>query len=1150
MKKSDFVHLHLHSQYSLLDGFATFENIFQITKRLQMNAVALTDHGNLFGAVEFYQNALKNGIKPIVGCEMYVAPGKMTEKTHSNNEELYYHLTLLVKDETGYKNLLKLSSIAYQQGFYYKPRIDKEVLANHCSGLIVLSGCMSSEISYHLNHRKPEKAFEVASFYKDLLGEDFYIELQNHGIKEQEEIIKGQVKISKELNIPVAATNDVHYLARDDSKVHDVLLCIATNKLVTDSNRLKMSTDEFYYKTPDEMKAIFSEIPDAIKNTVRISDACNLEMRFGDYHLPKFKPPEGKSSAAYLRALCETGLNMRYGTPTDVARKRLEYELGVIEKMGFADYFLIVWDFIRYARQNNISVGPGRGSSAGSLLAYTLEITDIDPLKYDLLFERFMNPGRRELPDIDVDFNQEGREQVINYVRQKYGNDSVAQIITFGTMKARAAVRDVGRVLGMPLFEVDRLAKRIPDTLGITLREALDSDKELKSLYQNKKETKELFDISMKLEGLCRHASTHAAGVVIADKVLTEYTPLYNNSGVITTQYDMDQLQKIGLLKVDMLALATLPVIDNCVKIVEKNRNIKIDIQKIPLNDKDTYRLLSSGDTKGVFQLESAGMRDLEQKLKPDIFEDIIALIALYRPGPLKSRMVDDYILRKHGEEKTTYLHPTLEPILKETNGVVLYQEQVMRIANRLGGLSLAEADALRKAMGKKIVELASHYREQFVNGSVKNGIKSDIANGIYDLLEFFAGYGFNKSHSAAYAMTSYRTAYLKAHYPVEYMAALLTTHRHTTDKIVEYIEECKRMEIEIAPPDVNESESTFTVEGKKIRFGLSAVKNVGEAGVKTIITAREKDGKFRSFFNFCERVDLSIVDKQVMESFIKCGAFDSLGHHRAQLMAIADKTIKIAAQKQSDRKSGQLNLLSTKTGSDSETNYSAYFDINRINPWSQEELLKMEKEATGLYITGHPLVKYEKIIKELSSHNTETLNSLNEEVDVKIGGIVSGVQSSLRRGGNGKSEKRLIFKLRDLTGMIDAIVYLDELKRHKDLIREDRIIFIKGKLSIRQGITAIKVREVAPLAHAYEELARSVTINLSVTGLEERIIQGVKDVLQAHPGNCPVFIYITTPENQKILLKTGTDFIVSPSERFIQDIEEIIGAGHLTFNH
>lgn len=1167
-KKSDFVHLHIHSQYSLLDGSIIFKPLLTAAKKFQMSALALTDHGNLFGAIEFYQETLRNGIKPIIGYEAYIAPGSRLDKKHSNNSETAYHLTLLVKNEQGYHNLLQLASLAYLEGFYYKPRIDKETLSRHKDGLICLSGCLHSEIASLLVKDQFDQAIKCAAHYKEIFDGDFYLELQNHRIKDQLEVNKGQLEISRQLNIPVVATNDVHYLRRVDARVHDVLLCIATNKMVKDPNRLRMSTDEFYFKSSDEMRKLFGEIPDAINNSLSIAEQCNLELRFGEYHLPKFTLPAGldktdpafqaRSSFDFISKLCDRNLKKRYTVVTDAIRQRLDVELDVVKKMGLVDYFLICWDCIQYAKSHHISVGPGRGSAAGSLLSYLLGITDVDPLKYDLIFERFMNPGRKELPDVDIDFSQEGRDDVIDYMRRKYGQNNVAQIITFGTMKARAAVRDVGRVMGIPFMEVDRLAKKIPDTLGITLKEALEADQELKSAYQTKSETKELFDISMSLEGLVRHASTHAAGVVIADKPLVSYVPLYSSAGVITTQYPMGILTKVGLHKIDMLALTNLLVIDTCLEIIADTTGEKLELSSLPLDDKETYTLLARGDSKGVFQLESAGMRDLLRKMRPDAFEDLIALLSMYRPGPLKSGMVDVYIRRKHKEEETTYLHSDLEPILKETNGVILYQEQVMRIANRLANFTLTEADALRQAMGKKTPDLILRYRSQFVKGAARNNIKETVANQIFDLMEYFAGYGFNKSHSTAYALTSYRTAYLKAHYPVEYISALLTTHRNNTDKIVEYKDECKRLEIEVLPPDVNESKSSFTVVPIKksakssqaisgrIRFGLSAVKNVGEKAVTAIIEARSKDGKFRSLYDFCERVDLRAVDKLVVESFIKCGAFDSFGARRAQLYRILEDALKIGSTRQHEQRVGQLNLLVTSSQDDES---SAYPPLPDEPEWPEEQLLSYEKDTLGFYITSHPLVKYEKVINDLSTTSVSSLPELKEGINVKIGGIITAIQSSLRRGDKGKSEKRILFKFRDLSGTVDAIIYQDGLKKYRDIVQKDKIVFIKGRLEFPKGVPFIKVKDVAMVDRAYEELATSVTIDLSTPGLEDWILQGLQDVFLAHPGNCPVYFRLTTPENQHILIKTGADYSISPSKRFIGDVDELLGSGHLVFN-
>ncbi|MDI6733117.1 MAG: DNA polymerase III subunit alpha, partial [Planctomycetota bacterium] len=897
--KSEFVHLHTHSHYSLLDGACTIDNLIAEVKRQEMKAMALTDHGNLFGAIEFYQTAVHNGINPIIGYEAYLAPGSRKDKNPSypGSTESPYHLTLLVKNNTGYHNLIKLASIAYLEGFYRKPRIDKEVLVLYKDGIIALSGCMHSEISHLLGENKFDAALKTAGEYKEIFGDDFFLELQFHTIQGQEKIMKGLLEIGKKTGIPVVATNDIHYQRREDYVAHDILLCISTNKQVKDQSRMRFSSDQFYFKSAEEMRQLFIEVPEAIENTIAISQRCNVYLNLHSLHMPRFTPQGNKTPLEFIKELCEEGIRKCYPVvsvplphgmvatngmvATMKERERLEEELNIVAQKGLIDYFLVVWDFVRFARENNISVGPGRGSSAGSLLAYVLGITDIDPLKYDLLFERFLNPGRQEPPDIDIDFSQAGRDKVINYVREKYGRENVSQIITFGTMKARAVIRDVGRVMGIPLSEIDRIAKRLINFTSLS--ESIRADTEIQSAIESRKEIKELFDISLRLEGLSRHSSTHAAGLVIADKPLDNYVPLCLSGGVDITQYPMEALQTIGLLKVDLLGIVTLDIIDKTIDLVEKNRSIKLDINNIPLDDRKTYELLSRGETKGIFQLESPGMRDILQKLKPKGFEDIIAILALYRPGPLKSGLVDNYIRSRHHPDEISYPHPSLEPLLKETNGIILYQEQVMRIANRLGGFSPAESDDLRKAMGKKIPEMMREYRVKFTDGAGKNGIPSLVAGKIFEMMEYFGGYGFNKSHSTAYAMTSYRTAHLKANYPVEFLASVLSYNTADTDKLLEYHEECKRLNINIIPPDINRSFSDFTVKGNDIVFGLSAIKNVGEKAVSSVIHARVSGGLFKNIYDFCERVDTRLVDRTVLESFIKCGAFDSIMGNRCQ---------------------------------------------------------------------------------------------------------------------------------------------------------------------------------------------------------------------------------------------------------------------------
>ncbi|MDP3730809.1 MAG: DNA polymerase III subunit alpha, partial [Candidatus Omnitrophota bacterium] len=846
MNHSDFVHLHVHTQYSLLDGACQLERLFRKARELRMPACAITDHGNMFGAIEFYDMAMKTGVKPIIGCEAYIAPDSRFDKSSRGIQDASFHILLLAKNETGYKNLIKLVSAGYLEGFYYRPRIDKELLFDHKEGLICLSACLKGEIPHLIHTNQLDRAMKAADEYKSAFGKDnFYLEIQDNGIPEQETVNQELIKMSKDLGLGLVATNDVHYMERDHARAHDLLLCIQTQTNIEDSNRMRMATDEFYFKSKQEMARTFGNtVPEALKNTLAIAEKCNLELNFKAVHLPQYKVPPGKTRESYLRELVAEGIKKRYPDDDDVVTKRVEHELKVIENFGYSSYFLIASDFVNYAKENAIPVGPGRGSAAGSVVSYSLGITDIDPLKYDLLFERFLNPERISLPDIDIDFCYERRQEVIDYVVRKYSKDNVAQIVTFGTMMAKAVIRDVGRALGMAYGDVDKIAKLVPNELNITLSHAIEQEPELKTLYRTDPKIAQLIDTSLVLEGLTRHASTHAAGVVISEKPLVNYCPLYKvNDGQISTGYPMTSLEKIGLLKMDLLGLRTLTVISEALKIIKRTKNIDLNISGISLEDKKTYKLLANAESVGVFQLESSGMRDLLKKLKPEKFEDIIALLALFRPGPIGSGMLDDFMKRKHGEVELKYDHPLLEPILKETYGVILYQEQAMRIASSLAGFSLAQADNLRRAMAKKTPEIMAQTRQLFIEGCLKNKIDRKTADRVFNLIEHFAGYGFNKSHSAAYALISFRTAYLKANFPVEFMTALLTSEKDNLDKIAVYINESARMGIKILPPDVNESYANFTVVGDSIRFGLAAIKNVGEGAILSIIKMREKDG-------------------------------------------------------------------------------------------------------------------------------------------------------------------------------------------------------------------------------------------------------------------------------------------------------------------
>ncbi|MFH1227171.1 MAG: DNA polymerase III subunit alpha [Planctomycetota bacterium] len=1143
MKRSNFVHLHNHSHYSLLDGANTVEALVEEAVRQGAPAVALTDHGNLFGAIEFYQLAMSRGIKPIIGYEAYVAPLKRTDRQANGPfKERAYHLTLLAKNEKGYLNLLKLATSAYLEGFYYKPRIDRDLLAQHKEGLICMSGCLHSELAMFLSAGKLNDALATAQFYKDLFNDDYYLEMHNHNIPEQTIVAKGLIEIHKKTGIPLVVTNDVHYLKKSDARSHDILLCISTNKAYDDPARMRMSSNELYFKPESEMLKLFPDIPEACANTLAIANRCNLLLNFSERHLPRFDAPDGKKSLDYLRELAEKGLSKRYPVITEQIQKRLDYELGIIEKKGFADYFLVVWDFVRFAREHSIPVGPGRGSAAGSILSYALEITDIEPLKYSLIFERFLNPGRNEMPDIDIDFSQAGRDTVISYVRARYGQENVSQLITFGTMKARLVIRDVGRVLGIPLPDVDRIAKKIQ---AQTLYESINLDPELKEMHNSpaNSKIKELFELSLKMEGLVRHASTHAAGVVIADKPLINYVPLYLSDASSTTQYPMEALQKIGLLKVDLLGIVTLDVIEKCLEIIKQTTNKSIDIRGIPLNDEKAFKLLSQGETRGVFQLESSGMRDLAQKMKPDCFEDVIDLIALFRPGPLQSGMVDQYIRCKHKIEPVSYIHASLEPILKETNGVVLYQEQVMLIANQMGGLSLTEADDLRKAMGKKLPEIMETYEKQFIDGAKSKKISEEIAQRIFELLKFFGGYGFNKSHSTAYAFTAYRTAYLKANYPAEFLSALMSCHRGVTDKIVEYIEESKRMAIIVLPPDINNSKFDFSVESGKIRFGLGAIKNVGDKAAKQIVEARG-DKPFNSFYDLCERVDLRMIDKSVIESLIKCGSMDIFGLKRSSLLAGMDQVLSISNKRQHDLRAGQLNIMSQKPD-----DKLSFPPLPEGADLSQEEILLFEKEILGFYVSGHPLAKYQDILNRLSSSRINKLASMPDSSDIKIGGIISAIRHG---GGKGKSDKNIAdrpvyFRLHDMTGSIEAVVYPNEYKIYRPLIKEGQIAFFRARLNLKRTTEPLlQVREIVSINEASEKMCGAIYINLTTTALENDMIQGIRDIFLAHPGTCPTFIQLVTPENKKVLLKTNTDYSVTPSKRFMSDIEDLLGGGHV----
>ena len=1140
MSHSEFVHLHLHTQYSLLDGACRIPEILAIAKSFKMDSLAITDHGSMFGVIDFYLEAQKVGIKPIIGCEFYVAPGSRLEKS-GGIEDAANHLILLARNEEGYHNLMKLVSISYLEGFYYRPRIDKEVLAQHSSGLIGSSACLKGEVACLILQKRFNDALKTADTYQNILGKgNFYLEIQGNSIPEQKIVNTGMIKISKELGIPLVATNDVHYPTKDRATAHEALLCIQTQTTLDDPKHMRFQTEEFYFTSPAEMKELFKECPEALKNTLEIAARCNLELDFKQMHLPKYSPPGGKDKEEFLLELCEKGLTNKNLKNNPEVQKRLDHELKIIKHMGFISYFLIVWDFIAYAKSQSIPVGPGRGSAAGSLVSYLLGITDLNPLNYGLLFERFLNPERMGLPDIDIDFCYERRQEVIDYVTKKYGQENVAQIITFGTMQARAVIRDVGRVMAIPYAEVDRIAKLIPAELDITLKKALESEPELNSLYKNDPQITKLINIALSLEGLNRHASVHAAGVIISDKPLNNYMPVFKTSdNQITTGYSMGTLEKIGLLKVDFLGLRTLTVIDETLKLIKKIRGIQIDLEKLPLDDQNTYKLLASSHTIGIFQVESSGMRDLLKKLIPERFEDLIALLALYRPGPIGSGMLDDFMKRKHGVIPIKYEHPKLESILKETYGIMVYQEQIMQIASVLAGFSLAQADILRKAMGKKIPEVMEKERKNFLTGCVKNGIKESTASKIFDLIEYFSGYGFNKSHSTAYALISYRTAYLKANYPVEFMTALLTSERDNTDKIVEYVNESLRMGLKVQPPDINESDALFKVEDEStIRFGLLAIKNVGHGAAESIVTQREKT-KFKSLEDLCQRIDLRLANRKVLESLIKCGALDYFNVKRAEMFVSLDMILAEAQKIQKEKSSGQYSFFDQtikSNGFEKITN-----NLVDCKEWPEPQLLAFEKDMLGFYVSGHPLARYANQLKRFASCSTSSLHKHKDQDIIKIVGLIVKIKQTVTRA---KKEKMAILKLEDLDGAVEILVFPRAYAKISSHIQANSIVHIRGVLDLKEETPKIIAEDLFP----FEEIYKLITaININLSGIRENIFESLKTLLEAHRGNTPVYLRLDTPAKSRVQLIVGEGLYVAPNEQLIQDLDELLGPEHLS---
>ncbi|HQB38481.1 MAG TPA: DNA polymerase III subunit alpha [Deltaproteobacteria bacterium] len=1172
MDTPQFAHLHLHTQYSLLDGAIRIEDLIKKAKEFNMLAVALTDHGNMFGAVEFYLKCKKAGIKPVIGCEVYLAPDSRFSKDAKGISDAAYHLVLLCQNMTGYKNLSYLVSAGYKEGFYYRPRIDRELLSGHAEGLIALSACLKGEVAMQCGRNRMEDALETARWYSELFPERYYIELQENTLPEQEIANKRLMEVASELKLPLVATNDCHYLNREDARAHEVLLCIQTGKTMNDENHMRFSADEFYVKTPEEMAAAFSYAPEAIANTMEIVSRCDLELPLEkEYFFPHFEPPPGKTHDEMLEELAFNGLKermvaIRAKYPDMTAEReqayhdRLRIELDCIEQMKFPAYFLIVSDFINWAKNQGIPVGPGRGSAAGSLVAYAIRITDLDPLPYNLLFERFLNPERISMPDIDVDFCQDRREEVIHYVIEKYGRERVCQIITFGTMKAKAAVRDVGRALNMAYGDVDRIAKLVPDDLGITLQQALKQEPQLMQLAEQDPQIKDLLDTALCLEGLARHAGTHAAGVVVAPRQLEEFIPVYKDqkTGSINTQYSMKYTEMVGLVKFDFLGLKNLTVIDNAVKLVRAGKDPTFDITLLRDDDKASYDLISSGNTTGIFQLESSGMKEMLIKLKPSCFEDVIAACALYRPGPLGCGMVDDFIERKHGRQKVVYDLPELEPILKDTYGVIVYQEQVMQISRTLAGYSLGRADLLRRAMGKKDPAVMAKEKQPFLEGATKLGIDTKKAEAIFDQMAKFAEYGFNKSHSAAYALIAYQTAWLKAHYPVEFLAALLTCDMDNTDKVIKNIADCREQGIEVLPPDINASGLSFTVVGNSMRFGLGAVKGVGTGAVEAIIEARGET-PFKDLFDFCERVDMRKSNKKVLEALIKCGAFDCTGAARAAMMEGLEAAMGYGQRVQQERDSAQVSLFGTEEVVRLNSNGCK---LPSVPEWYDKEKLAFEKEALGFLITGHPLARYMEDIRRIGCTDIAKLSDLADGSEARFCGIVTAFREIITK----KGDRMCFATLEDMTGSVEITVFADIYANTSQLLKSNDPLYVTGKVEKSEKGAKILVQaqkeggsewqqrhrgpggDVRHLHDVQTQTTRRISFNLRIDQTSKEHLEALKGILERYQGETPGFIHFIIEERGQATMPLPGPAGVLPAEELKLEVERLFGYNAVSF--
>ncbi len=1147
----EFIHLHNHSHFSLLDGASTIDGLVQAAVRNNMPAVALTDHGVMFGAIEFYKAAKKAGIKPIIGCEVYIVTKGTRFDKEVNTQSLkegkgrgiYHHLVLLAKNLTGYKNLMKLVSIGHTEGFYYKPRIDLDVLQKHTEGLVALSACPSGVVSFHLVNDNYAEARSIAGTFKDLFGDDFYLEIQDHSLEKEKPILRHMPVLAKELGIKLIGTNDVHYIEHDHSIAHNVMLLIpdASASSTTDYRQLRYQTDQIYFKSTAEMCKLFKDYPQAISSTLEVAEKIEkFKLEPEKPYMPAFPIPTtaGVSTLEeYLDLLSRQGLQRRYPEVTKEIEARLDHELAVINRMGYAGYFLITQDFINEAKKMGVVVGPGRGSAAGSLVSYALGITNVDPLKYDLLFERFLNPDRVSMPDIDIDFSDNKRDKVIEYVKNKYGADSVSQIITFGTLSSRAVLKDVGRVLGVPLSITESITKQIPVIQGkvTPLAEAFASNPELKWVKESQDEKiQQLVDISLVLEGMNRNASTHAAGVVIAPGPLTDYVPIYKTPQTdVMTQYNMIDLEEAGLLKMDFLGLRTLTIVDNALKLIKQNHNIDIDLDTIPENDPKTFELFSKGQTTGIFQFESTGMQDWLRKLKPTVISDIVAMNALYRPGPME--MIGDFIKRKQGVQKTAHLHPKMEEILKETYGIIVYQEQVMKIASEIAGFSLAKADLMRRAMGKKDKKLMAKQKAEFIDGAIKKGTSKKIASEIFDMIEKFASYGFNKSHSVAYSILAYQTAYLKTHYPSEYMAAAISAEIGDTAYVVQLIDDCRKMGLQVLPPDVNESDVQFIVTPRGIRFGLTAIKNVGVSAVENIIKTRTEQGHFENLFDFCNRVDLRLVNKKTFEALIQAGAFDSLHGNRAQLFESIEKAVQYGQNSKSHISKGQSSLFE---GGQKEQSMTTYPSMPTIREWNDTDKLSREKSVLGFYVSGHPLLKYEMEMKVFTTAQLGNPSAVKSGSTVRAGGIVTSLKKKIDKKGN----MMAFVTLEDFTGKGELIVFSDAYRQFQNILIEDAMVIVAGKAEQSGEALRIITNEVIPIGQAREKFTKSVTLSIRLDDVQPDAVNELRKVAERHRGTCSCYFNVIASVNQPSLRLQATNVNVKLSDEFISDVEEILG--------